>query len=127
VLCALLEDPQVTATMRRLVCDPVTGHLLDVGRAAYRVPDRLRAFITTRDATCRFPGCARRADACQLDHALAWDDGGGTTRANLGALCTRHHQLKTHAGWHLTDSHPDGTCTWTSPMGRTYTHHPPPF
>ncbi|MGB4690052.1 MAG: hypothetical protein WBH16_07590, partial [Candidatus Nanopelagicales bacterium] len=39
---------------------------------------------------------------------------------NLGALCLRHHQLKTHGGWQLTESKPDGSCTWTSPAGRTY-------
>jgi hypothetical protein len=127
VLCALLRDPTVTATMRRLVADPVTGHLLDVGRRSYRIPGPLRAFIAARDTTCRFPGCGRRADHAQLDHALAWDTGGPSTRANLGALCTRHHQLKTHADWDITLSRPDGTCTWHSPHGRRYDHHPPPL
>ncbi|MHB8796099.1 MAG: HNH endonuclease signature motif containing protein, partial [Candidatus Nanopelagicales bacterium] len=88
-------------------------------------PDPLRAFITARDGTCRFPGCRRRADRCQVDHATPWDHDGTTSRDNLGALCTRHHQLKTHAGWQITHTAADGTCTWTSPMGRTYHHHPP--
>lgn len=89
-------DP--TATMRRLVTDPLTGHLLDRGRTTYQVPDRLRDFIASRDETCRFPGCNRRAGLAQVDHAVPWDEGGTTDRANLGALCVRHHQLKTHHG-----------------------------
>ncbi|MDP1876103.1 MAG: HNH endonuclease signature motif containing protein [Actinomycetota bacterium] len=117
--------PDAALTIRRLVADPITGHLLDAGRTRYRIPDPLRAFITARDHACRFPGCARRADRCEIDHAQPWDDHGTTSRGNLGALCTRHHQLKTHAGWQITTSTDDGTCTWQSPMGRTYHHHPP--
>ncbi|MDO8308031.1 MAG: HNH endonuclease signature motif containing protein, partial [Actinomycetota bacterium] len=123
LLATLPPDAQVT--LRRLVADPLTGHLLDAGRTRYRIPDQLRRFITARDGTCRFPGCARRADRCQVDHATPWDHGGATSRANLGALCTRHHQLKTHAGWQITASAADGTCTWQSPLGRTHPHAPP--
>ncbi|MBK9739667.1 MAG: DUF222 domain-containing protein [Actinobacteria bacterium] len=122
----LLTDPEVAVTMRRLVTDPVTGHLLDYGRRVYQVPQRLREYVIARDRVCRFPGCRRAAARSQIDHAEAWNDGGDTSPANLGALCTRHHQLKTHAGWRITDSRPDGSCTWTSPHGRTYEHEPPP-
>jgi hypothetical protein len=127
VLCALLGDRDTTATMRRLVVDPWSGQLLDVGRRTYAVPDRLREYIVTRDRRCRFPSCGRRADRCQIDHALAWHDGGATSPANLGALCVRHHQLKTLGGWQIVDSRPDGSCTWVSPRGRRYDHDPPPF
>jgi hypothetical protein len=123
----LLADPDVAVTIRRLVTDPLTGHLLDYGRRTYEIPQRLREFIIARDRTCRFPGCGRRADLSQIDHAIAWDDGGHTNPANLGAVCVRHHQLKTHAGWQITDSKPDGSCIWISPQGRRYDHDPPPF
>ncbi len=123
----LLADPDIAITMRRLVTDPLTGHLLDIGRRSYAVPDRLREYVQARDITCRFPGCRRKSTRCQIDHALAWDDNGDTSRQNLGALCVRHHQLKTHAGWQITTSQADGTCTWTSPQGRTYDHPPRPL
>jgi hypothetical protein len=123
----LLADPDVAVTIRRLVTDPLTGHLLDYGRRTYEIPQRLREFIIARDRTCRFPGCGRRADLSQIDHAIAWDDGGHTNPANLGAVCVRHHQLKTHAGWQITDSKPDGSCIWISPQGRRYDHDPPTF
>jgi len=123
----LLADPNVAVTIRRLVTDPVTGHLLDYGRTTYDIPEQLRRYLIARDRTCRFPGCNRRADRCQIDHATAWDDGGDTNPANLGALCTRHHQLKTHGGWTISTSTKDGSCTWHSPEGRRYDHHPPPY
>ena len=127
VVRGLLADPDVAVTMRRLVTDPLTGHLLDYGRKTYQVPGRLRDFITARDKTCRFPGCRRKAANCQVDHADAWSDGGDTSRSNTGALCVRHHQLKTHGGWTITDSHADGSCTWTSPQGREHEHQPEPI
>jgi hypothetical protein len=37
----------------------------------------------------------------------------------LGALCRRHHRLKTHNGWKVV-SHTDGSCTWTSPLGKEF-------
>jgi hypothetical protein len=123
----LLADPEVAVTIRRLVTDPLTGQLLDYGRKTYEIPQRLREFIIARDKTCRFPGCWRRADLGQIDHVIPWDDGGTTRPANLGALCVRHHQLTTFAGWQITESQADGSCVWTSPQGRRYDHHPPPF
>jgi hypothetical protein len=125
VLRDLLADPQVAVTMRRLVTDPLTGRLLDYGRRTYDVPQALREFIVARDRTCRFPGCRRSAARSQVDHAIAWDDGGTTSPANLGALCVRHHQLKTHGGWDITSSDADGSCVWRSPHGRQYEHSPP--
>lgn len=120
----VLADP--TSTMRRLVTDPLTGHLLDRGRSTYTVPDALRAFVAARDITCRFPGCHRRAQRGQADHARPWRQGGETSRANLGMLCIRHHQLKTHAGWSIVSSSDDGSCLWRSPAGEDYDHPPPP-
>lgn len=123
----LLDDPSLGVTLRRLVTDPLTGELLDRGRRAYAAPDALRSFLAARDGTCRFPGCRRRAASCQLDHAVPWEEGGGTDRANLGALCVRHHQFKTHAGWQLRPRGPGGACAWESPGGRSYDHDPPPY
>ena len=92
---------------RRLVTDPTSGALLDYGRRTYTPPAALVDFLLARDGTCRFPGCPRPAELCDLDHGVAWDDGGGTDRDNLGPLCRRHHRLKTHTGWQLKRS-PDG-------------------
>jgi hypothetical protein len=126
VVRELLDDPDLPATIRRLITDPVSGHLLDRGRRSYRVTDAMRSFLGVRDATCRYPGCSRPASRCQIDHARAWDDGGRTDRQNLGPLCTRHHQLKTHAGWTVMCSRAHGSVVWRSPQGRIYEVDPPP-
>jgi hypothetical protein len=44
----------------------------------------------------------------------------------MGALCRRHHLLKTHEGYTITDSHDNGTCTIHTPTGMTYEHPPVP-
>lgn len=106
-------------TWRRLVTDPVDGHLLDYGRTVYRPPQDLIDYLTARDRTCRFPGCRQPAWRADLDHADAWDSGGSTSVDNLGVLCRRHHRLKTHHGWAI-ESRPDGSCLWTSPTGHQY-------
>ena len=107
------------AKWKRFITDPQTGTLLDYGRESYEPPQALVDFLMARDRTCRFPGCRRSASLSDLDHAQSWESGGHTSPENLGALCRRHHQLKTHGGWRV-DSHADGSCTWTSPLGKEY-------
>lgn len=104
---------------KRFITDPQTGALLDYGRETYQPPQALIDFLIARDRTCRFPGCRRSAALSDLDHAQSWDEGGTTSLDNLGALCRRHHLLKTHGGWRI-DSRSDGSCTWTSPLGKIY-------
>lgn len=84
----------------------------------YRPTAALARLIRARDRHCRYPGCHVPAEACDLDHAVPFPRG-QTTAENLGALCRRHHRLKTHTDWHLTtDGH---TTRWRSPAGITYT------
>lgn len=89
----------------------------------YRVPDRLRRWLTTRDRTCRHPGCRTPATRCDLDHTLAYDRGGRTCPCGLGALCRVHHQLKQLPGWQLTQDS-QGCFTWRTPAGLTYRKEP---
>ena len=116
-------DPR--ATIRRIVTDPVTAAPIELGRR-YRIDTALRRLIEARDGSCRFPGCGRPAHRCECDHAQAFDSGGTSTTRNLGLACKRHHQCKTHAGWQITNSAEDGSCTWVSPLGRQYHHSPAP-
>lgn len=104
---------------KRFITDPQTGNLLDYGRESYEPPQALKDFLIARDRTCRFPGCRRSAALSDLDHAQSWDEGGSTSAENLGALCRRHHRLKTHDGWSVT-SNSDGSCTWISPLGKKF-------
>ena len=104
---------------KRFITDPQTGNLLDYGRQSYEPPQALIDFLIARDRTCRFPGCRRSAALSDLDHAQSWESGGRTSPENLGALCRRHHRLKTHDGWSV-ESRADGSCTWTSPLGKVF-------
>jgi hypothetical protein len=107
------------AKWKRFITEPITGNLLDFGRESYLPPQALKDFLMARDRRCRFPGCRRSAHLSDLDHAQSWETGGETSLQNLGALCRRHHRLKTHGGWKL-ESFSDGSCTWTSPAGKTF-------
>ncbi|WP_436703622.1 HNH endonuclease signature motif containing protein [Geodermatophilus sp. CPCC 205761] len=84
-----------------------------------------RAFVTTRDRTCRFPHCGQRAGWADLDHVIPHACGGKTDCANLCCLCRSHHRLKTHArGWRFVMD-ADGTLHVTTPSGVTRSTRPP--
>ena len=115
-------------TWRRLVTDPVTGHLLDYGPVVRFAPDTLRAFLTARDGTCSFPGCVRRADSdrTEMDHHPPWRDdgtGGSTSATQMAALCKHHHQIRTHGGWQIARRQA-GVTRWRSPTSREYVTSP---
>src|SRR5699024_6586559 len=81
---------------RRLVTDPLSGGLLDLGHTRYRPSTPLADHVRARDQHCVRPGCSAPARECQLDHTRPWDHqepaaGGSTSPANLGALCHRDH------------------------------------
>jgi hypothetical protein len=91
----------------------------------YRPTPAQRRFTTTRDRTCRHPGCTDRAGWADLDHVVAHAAGGPTDCTNLCCLCRRHHRLKTLArGWRFAMD-PDGTLHVTTPSGITCTTRPP--
>ncbi len=82
-------------------------------------------FLTTRDRTCRHPGCDNRAGWADADHVIPHARGGDTDCANLCCLCRRHHRLKTFApGWTYAMT-PDGILTVRAPSGVTRTSRPP--
>ena len=110
--------------LRRILTDPRTGHVLDVGRTRYRPTAAIRDFVQIRDQTCRRPGCCRPAQACELDHTLDWQHGGHTSVANLAGFCDRDHALKDRPGWHFHTTN-TGTIHITTPAGMTYRSEPP--
>ncbi|MFD5092453.1 DUF222 domain-containing protein [Amycolatopsis thailandensis] len=112
--------------LRRIITDPLSGQVLDLGRERYRPTAGLGEFVRVRDRECRRPGCHRVAQACDLDHSVPWQFGGHTSAADLAALCRRDHRLKDEPGWiyHLA---PDGTLTVTTPTGQRHTSEPPPL
>ncbi len=108
----------------RAAADTMAGgcaHTMEV--PGYRVPDRLRRWLNTRDRTCRNPVCRQPAARCDQDHTVAYDSGGRTCSCGLGALCRAHHQLKQLPGWQLTQD-AQGYFTWRTPAGLTYRKEP---
>jgi hypothetical protein len=118
---ALAFDPN--GTWRRLVTDEA-GQFLDATPDTYRPGAALDRHIRHRDQTCRFPGCRRDSGRTEIDHIIAFAEGGPTIEANLQALCGRHHHLKHETTWQVHRSG-DGSTHWTAPGGRRYRQPPP--
>jgi hypothetical protein len=117
---------------QRVVTDPLTDRVLDVGRERYRPPAALADLIRTRDKTCAAPGCRVPACACELDHTQEFHPRPGgdpdaplgrTDADNLGPVCHRHHRLKTDGGFRLRQIGP-GLFEWITPTGHRYLTRP---
>jgi hypothetical protein len=113
------------ARWRRILTDPITRHLLDLAPNTYEPSDRMIRFIKARDRRCRWPGCGRRAEHCQIDHTLKFRLGGRTIVINLGALCVRHHQVKDMPGWQVIQDPETGAITFITPRGDRHSTRPP--
>jgi hypothetical protein len=126
----------------RVLTHPETGIVLSVGRTRYRPPPELARLVRWRSETCLAPGCNIPAARCDVDHNLAWQDGGVTALWNLAPFCEGHHTVKHHGGWCVQQiDGSGGAIQWTSPTGRHYrvqphrrvpafvatTDEPPPF
>lgn len=111
----------------RLLTDPVTAAPLVLDRKTYRVPVALRRWLGVTSPTCAFPGCARRAAECDMDHRRAWAEGGGTDADNLEPTCRHHHRLRHDTLWSPLRTSSEGDAAWTSPLGGSYGADPPPF
>lgn len=111
-------------TWRRVVTDPLSGAVLDVGRTRYRPPADLAEHVRVRDRQCARPGCSARAASCDLDHTIEFTRYDGTTaHTNLGPLCPRDHQIKTDGGFTVTQPSP-GVFVWRTPTGHLYRIRP---
>src|SRR5690606_16709082 len=79
------------ATWERLLADPVTGTVVAVD--SRRQTSRQKAWLQARDGWCRAVGCANCARTADVDHTVAWADGGQTRLDNLEHLCRHCHLL----------------------------------
>jgi hypothetical protein len=126
----LLEQIQswCADTRTQVTIKPVIDLNTELTAQAYKVPADIREQVILRDRTCVFPGCARPARRCDVDHIIEYDHDadaegrpqpGPTTTSNLACLCRFHHRLKTHSPWRYTMVEP-GVFEWTSPHGHRY-------
>ncbi|MBD8063021.1 HNH endonuclease signature motif containing protein [Oceanitalea stevensii] len=110
-------------TWRRLLTDPVTGQVLDVGRTRYQPSAAIADHVRHRDRTCIVPGCTHPARSADLDHIHEWKDGGVTSADNLGPQCTGDHRAKTIGAYTVAYT-TDRTYAWTTPTGHGYLRRP---
>ncbi|MGE0879802.1 MAG: DUF222 domain-containing protein [Acidimicrobiia bacterium] len=90
---------------------------LDYGRATRNIPPSLYTALVIRDGGCRFPGCDRGVETCDVHHVHWWEHGGHTAPDNTALVCLGHHQKLHEPGWHakllpnaeLHVTKPDGT------------------
>lgn len=93
-------DAEGTAAVEEMLESAAT-HVVDLDEAeqaeteAYAPTTAIRALVQARDGVCLWPGCNVKAENCQLDHRIPFDEGGKTTPSNLFSLCAHHHNLKT--------------------------------
>jgi len=111
---ALAADAVISA----IVCDGVdVKAVAHLGRS---IPAHVRTALIARDLVCVVPGCHTR-DGLEIDHIVAFADGGVTGLSNLCRMCRWHHSLKTHQGYRLTGG--PGDWGWEPP--ETHAHGPP--
>ncbi len=121
--------------IRRLLCDPVDGRLLQMESTARRFTGTLRQFTTWRDQHDRLLG----GTIADIDHITDHHLHGPTTAHNGQALSRRTHRIKDHPAVTVQTlahtTHTDGLdylrthapdITWTLPTGRRHQTAPPP-
>ncbi|WP_344108003.1 HNH endonuclease signature motif containing protein, partial [Nocardiopsis rhodophaea] len=83
--------------LRRVVLDPASGAPLDVGRSRRLFSPAVRAALMARRQRCAWQGgCDRPIAWCQVDHKVAWWDGGASDLSNAQPLCRFHNLEKEH-------------------------------
>ncbi len=117
-------------TSRRISCDSAVvtmrhrldGDVLNVGRRTRTIPPAIRRALTTRDSSCRFPGCTSRR--CDAHHVVHWADGGATRLENLVLLCRTHHRA-VHEGGFRVAAGAAGVFVFWRPDGELMDSAPP--
>jgi hypothetical protein len=80
------------AAIERVVFDS-TDRVMAVGTTRL-FTGALRRAIEVRDRHCTHPGCTVPAARCDIDHVIAYNDGGPTTQANGTLRCPAHHRWR---------------------------------
>jgi hypothetical protein len=123
-----IAEQHPNSTWRRLLTDPKSGAITDLGRTRYRPTAELDEFVRLRAQVCYFPGCRRPATHCDLNHLHPYSQGGHTNTTNTGPACRHHHPMTDgpNPKWSVNQPTP-GHYEITTPTGRKYTNDPPPL
>jgi hypothetical protein len=66
------------------------------------IPAALRKWLERAYPRCGVDGCGND-QRLQIDHIIAVEDHGPTTKDNTWRLCVHHHKLKTFYNWRVVD------------------------
>ncbi|MFD2472492.1 DUF222 domain-containing protein [Amycolatopsis silviterrae] len=108
--------------VRRVITDPLTGQVIEVGKFRYRPSIDVDEFVRIRDRECRQPGCPRPAQNCVTEPT-------GPASADPDSTlsyCLRHRRLKNRADW-TYEVMQDGKLIVTTPTGEKAESSPPPL
>lgn len=115
ITAAAVRELEPDARMRRLLVEPVSGAVLDVGRTSYQPTVAIARHVRATHPRCTFPTCEQPARRSELDHVLPYPLG-PTSVDNLRPRCRSHHRLKHHPLIEI-EERADGTTRWTLPTG----------
>lgn len=98
--------------------------------SGYQFLPNQKAYIDSRDDTCRYPDCDTKVSLCDVDHCENYEQdedgnsvGGPTSAKNGMKFCRAHHNMKT-AGLFSYVTFEDGTIVFILPDGSTVTSIP---
>ena len=121
---AAVEALSCTAQLFRLLLDE-NGAIRSYDLMPASVTDALFGAVAARDQGCRWPGCHKKPQHCDLHHVQHREHGGKNSPCNCCLLCRYHHHRGAHdpsVRLHLAR---DGTLTVTYADGTTETSKPP--
>ncbi|KAA9156762.1 DUF222 domain-containing protein [Amycolatopsis acidicola] len=121
----ILNNP--ASVWKKVLTDPASGAVRDVGRKTRRPPAAVQDFVRARDRECGVRHCHRPAHHSHLDHTRRWRHRGSTSTRNLHALCPHHNRLREQPGWEVLFDDTTGETTITTPAGRRYHDRPEPL
>lgn len=85
-LAALLCDSDIARVVLSSHSEPI-----DISRKQRLFSARQVRAVRARDRRCRYPGCERRPELCQVHHVQEHERGGPTTIDNAVLMCFHHH------------------------------------
>lgn len=111
------------AKLRWLTVSAANGALLDRNPTSWRIPAAVHAHTDAAYVTSVGPHSTVPAERCDGEHLTRHPDG-PTTIDNIAPMDRSWHLPKTHTPGMDVTRNPDGSITWTTPLGQQVTVHP---
>ena len=110
---------QVLGPHARFTIRPVLDLAGQAPVDADEIPERHRQAVHLMTPADTFPFASCTARTMQVDHTVAYADGGVSGVGNFGPMTTSHHRIKTHHRWQVQQPFP-GIYVWRDPHGAFY-------